>query len=339
MEILRLLIILALLVFPVAAFGQITIANSPFLYRPSTAFPDCDASTCFIDTVVPNQQHRDVPVRIRYPRGTTGPLPLILWSHGGGPDENGRVQNETWGRTLARDGYIVIHMSHFWSLEQLAAACLEFGVTSPGECGNNFPMGSLYRPRDANVVLGSLDFLEATFPELNNRIDRDRIAVAGWSYGSTTAMTLAGTRLRFSDSFTDVSFSNPLPKVFLALSPMAASEFGLKADSWREVTRPVLIATGASDYAGPDNPVNRRNVFQSVPSGQKYELYINHPAAEHTTFNLENADYPIFSQWLASYSLAYLDAKLKGNTLAGNYLISGRLPTFGSQKVVKLQRK
>lgn len=319
--------------------AQVTIENSPFLYNSPQQFSDCSSTECFVDTVVPNQQHRDVPIRIRFPRGTTGPLPLILWSHGGGPNETGREINYTWGRTLARAGYIVIHMSHFWSNEQRAAACLEFQVTDQTECFQVFPIGSLFRPRDANVVLGALDYLEQNFPQLSGRIDRNRIAVAGWSYGSTTAMTLAGARLRLSSAFTDVSFVNPLPKVFLAFSPMAAPIYGYKADSWREVTRPVLLATGSADTAPGDDGVSRRLVFQSLPVGQKYEIFIDHPDSTHDTFNLENPDHDEFSQWLASYALAYFDSKLKGNTLAGSYLISGRLPTYASRKIVKLQRK
>lgn len=325
-----------------SASGQITIVNSPFLYKPTENYNDCDNQnppSCYLDTTVANQAHRDVPIRIRFPRGATGQLPLILWSHGGGANDNGRAINETWGRTLARAGYIVVHMSHRpWTPAERAAACLEFNVTSEKEC-LAFPMLSLYRPRDANVVLGALDAIEQAFPVLSNRIDRNNIAVAGWSYGSFTVMTLAGARIRFSDTFNDVSFANPLPKVFLALSPQSSSAWGYKPDSWREISRPVLFGTGAADSAQNDPPEVRLIPFQSVPPGKKYQFYISHPAAIHETFNLENEDFPQFSQWLASYSLAYFDGYLKNRTTAQAFLISNRLPIYASRKVASISRK
>ena len=324
---------------PFAASAQITILDSAFLYKPQESYNDCENGSCFVDAVVPNQQHRNVPIRIRFPRNTPpGRLPLILWSHGGGPNEFGREINVTWGRTLARAGYIVIHMSHFWTPEQRAAACAEFAVANEQDC-LDFPMGSLFRPRDANVVLGALDWIEQNFPELADRIDRSNIAVAGWSYGSFTTMALAGSRIRFSDAFNDVSFMNPLPKAFLALSPQSSSAWGYKPDSWREITRPVLFATGAADVAQNDDPTTRRVPFQSVPRGKKYELYINHPAAIHETFNLETEMPPTFSQWLASYALAFLDGNLKNRPDGQVYLISNRLPLQGSRKTVSIYRK
>lgn len=324
---------------PLAALGQVTIVDSPFLYKPTENYNDCDNNVCFIDTVVVNQQHRDVPIRIRYPRGATGRLPFILWSHGGGANDNGRELNETWGRTLARAGYIVVHMSHrTWTPAQRAAVCMEFAVTNQDEC-LNLPMTTVYQPRDASAVLGALDTLEQNFPELSNRIDRNNIAVAGWSGGSLTAMALAGARFRISNAFNDVTFANPLPKVFLALSPQGPDYAGFKSDSWREISRPVLIATGSSDSTKGEDAPSRLVAFRSMPPGKKYQLYINHPATIHATFNLENTDYPQFSQWLASYTLAYFDGYLKIKSPGLAFLISNRLPLYASRKLVMISRK
>jgi hypothetical protein len=200
-------------------------------------------------------------------------------------------------------------------------------------------MLSVYQPRDANVVLGALDTLEQNFPELSNRIDRNNIAVAGWSGGSLTAMALAGARFRISNTFSDVSFANPLPKVFLALSPQGPDYAGFKTDSWREIFRPVLTATGLGDTTKGEDAPSRLVAFKSMPPGKKYQFYINHPASNHGTFNLENEAFPQFSQWLASYSLAFFDAHLKNRTAAQAFLISNRLPVYASRKVVVIYRK
>lgn len=332
-------IVIIALTMPLAALGQVTIVESPFLYKPAENYNDCDNNVCFVDLIIVNQQHRNVPIRVRYPRGTTGPLPLILWSHGGGFNDNGRQLNETWGRTLAKAGYVVVHMSHSTlSAAQVTAACTEFAAANLNECANLSFM-AVFQPRDASVVLSALDTIEQNIPELNNRIDRNNVAVAGWSGGSLTAMALAGARFRLTNAFNDVSFANPLPKVFLAFSPQGPDYLGFKTDSWREISRPVLTATGQGDTTEGEDAPSRLVAFRSMPAGKKYQLYIKHPATAHETFNLENDNFPIFSQWLASYTLAYFDSYLKSKPEAGSFLISKRLPLWGSRKTVFISRK
>ena len=329
---------------PLAAAGQVTIIESAFLYKPSESYNDCAGSpvpVCFVDTVAPDLggQHRSVPVRIRFPRGAVGRLPLVLWSHGGGLQDGGRALNEDWGRTLTRAGYIVIHMSHRdHTPAQRAAVCLEFAAASQDEC-TNLPMTAVLQARDASTVLAALDWLEANVPELNGRIDRGNIAVAGWSGGSLTAMALAGARFRLTAAFSDYSFADPLPKAFLANSPQGPDYAGFKADSWREIARPVLTATGPGDSTPGEEAASRLVPFQVMPPGRKYQLYINHPETFHETFNLGNTAHPEFSQWLASYTLAYFDSYLKNKTGAGAFLISSRLPLQGSRKTVSIYRK
>lgn len=211
-------------------------------------------------------------MRIRMPLNAPAGarLPLILWSHGGGRNNNGRMLNARWGRTLARAGYIVIHMSHReWTPTEREAVCNEFAAANMDEC-LNLPMIAVMQPRDANVVLGGLDWLEQNVPQLNGRIDRNNISVAGWSGGSLTAMAMAGARFRLTNASNDVSFANPLPKVFLALSPQGPNFAGFKTDSWREIFRPVLTTTGQSDITKGEDAPSRLVAFQSMTPGKKY---------------------------------------------------------------------
>ena len=57
------------------------------LYLPAQTY-----STAVLDnyTVRDIAHSRDIPILIRYPLGTSGPLPMILWSHGGGAQVNGK---------------------------------------------------------------------------------------------------------------------------------------------------------------------------------------------------------------------------------------------------------
>lgn len=329
----------AALTLAAAAFGQIVIRDSRTLFTPADDHPDCDpANVCFIDAEIQSQTHRNVPIRIRFPRETTGPLPLILWSHGGEANDNGRTLNGTWGRTLARAGYIVVHMSHrVPTTGERIALCSEFAIALVTEC-LEFPEPSVNRPRDANAVLAALDGLETTYPFLSGRIDRSRIAVAGWSGGSIAPMALAGARYRLSAGFTDVGFANPLPKVFLALSPQGPNYLGYKDDSWRLITRPVMIATGLGDTTPGEDAPSRLIPFQRMPAGEKYQVYIRHSDSNHGTFNLES-DYSVFNQWIASYALAFFDYHFYGRARPRRFLLNDRIPIFGMRARLEVSRR
>lgn len=318
-------------------FSQVTIPDSPFLYKPTENYTMALLDNYNVQDVAHN---RTIPLLVRYPAGTTGPLPTILWSHGGGADVNGKYGSVNWGTTLARAGYIVIHMSHVprTQVERLSQ-CAEFGVATLQECNDFFGPLEVDRPRDANAVLADLDGIENAFPQLADRIDRTRIGVAGHSFGAYTTITVAGGRVELTPAFNDVSFVNPLPKVFMALSPQGPGRFGFKDDSWREVTRPVLTATGEGDTTAGEDAPSRLIPFERMPAGRKYRFYIKDPASTHDTFNLNNDFEPEFSQWLASYGLAFLDANLKDRPSAQAFLFSQRLPLYASRKVVLISRK
>lgn len=317
--------------------AQVVIPDSPFLYKPAENYTMATLDNYNVQDVAHN---RTIPVLIRYPAGTTGPLPTVIWSHGGGADVNGKYGSVDWGTTLARAGYIVIHMSHVPRTQaERLSQCAEFEVQTLQACNDLFGALEVDRPRDANAVLADLGGIESAFPQLVGRIDRTRIGVAGHSFGAYTTITVAGGRVELTPTFNDVSFVNPLPKVFMALSPQGPGRFGFKDDSWREVTRPVLTATGAGDTTPGEEAADRLIPFDRMPVGKKYRLYITDPASTHDTFNLNNDLEPEFGYWVASYGLAFLDSNLKDRPEAGAFLISQRLPLYASRKVVVISRK
>ena len=57
------------------------------------------------------ERQRNVPVRLRWPdeNRLTGPLPVVIFSHGlGGTREGGSV----WGEAWVDAGFVVIHVQH-----------------------------------------------------------------------------------------------------------------------------------------------------------------------------------------------------------------------------------
>ncbi|MBL8151852.1 MAG: hypothetical protein JNN15_18165 [Blastocatellia bacterium] len=269
------------------------------------------------------ENNRNIPIFIRYPKEASGQLPLILWSHGGGPKDTGKYQNREWGQLLAESGYIVIHMSHLErSRAEANALYREFNL-SPRQGQRAFSTLEVDRPRDATAVLNNLDAIEKTFPEIAGKIDRDRVGVAGHSFGSYTAMLMGGARATLTEEFADLSFKHPLPKAILALSPQGPGRFGFEEDSWRELNLPVMSATGAADETPGEVPEDRVMPFSLMPPGEKYLFFINDEDADHATFNLGNKQHPEFSKWLGAAGVAFFDSALKNSAEARAYLVSG----------------
>lgn len=54
-----------------------------------------------------------------YPKGATGPLPVILWIHGGGFIGGSKDSRQDYGMTLANDGYLVANIDYALAPGQL----------------------------------------------------------------------------------------------------------------------------------------------------------------------------------------------------------------------------
>jgi dienelactone hydrolase len=128
---------------------------------------------------------RQVPVRIYLPTESTGPRPLVVFSHGlGGSREGYRYL----GRHFAAGGYIAVHIQHvgsdraLWSGNPLALLGRLNGAAQESE--------ALDRVADVKFVLDRL-----LSGEWAQRIDAGRVIVAGHSYGANTAMLVAGAKV------------------------------------------------------------------------------------------------------------------------------------------------
>ena len=130
---------------------------------------------------------RDVPARLFWPRGgDRGTVPLVLFSHGIGSADDGYTH---LGRHWARHGFASLHVRH---------------VGSDRSMWEGNPLGVMQRIERAaseqEAVHRAADLRWALDRVLAGpygaHIDRDRIVVAGHSYGANTAMLLAGARVQ-----------------------------------------------------------------------------------------------------------------------------------------------
>ncbi|MCP2266917.1 alpha/beta hydrolase family protein [Promicromonospora thailandica] len=194
----------------------------------------------------------DLRVRVTAPAAGTS-LPVIVFSHGFGESLDGYAPLvDHW----AAQGFAVVQPTHLDSRT--------LGLT-PDDA--RYPRIWRLRVDDLRAVLDHLDAVEAAVPGLAGRLDRDRIAVAGHSWGGQTASTLLGARVLDADGQPgeDLSDARVTAGVLLAtpgtggddLTPFAAENFSFMNPDFDGMTTPTLVVAGDQDKSalstrGPD---------------------------------------------------------------------------------------
>ena len=170
-------------------------------------------------------------------------LPVILFSHGNGQSLHayGPLANY-W----ASHGFVVIQPTH------LDSRMLALAADDPRR-----PQLWRWRERDLVAVLDALDRIEAAVPQIAGRLDRERIAVAGHSWGAQTASMLLGATHPDPDDGSTVNIKDSRVKagVLLAvpgtggdnLSPFAAEHFPFMHPDFSAMTTPTLVVAGDAD--------------------------------------------------------------------------------------------
>ncbi|MEW6085122.1 MAG: hypothetical protein AB1607_11055 [Chloroflexota bacterium] len=262
------------------------------------------------------ERDRTFPILIRYPAGASGPLPLIIWSHGGGYNDNGHHANEEWGTVLARAGYAVIHIAHVE--DELDSHCAPLQIPADEcepedmkEVSEGGTMLSIWynKPLDGIAVLDDLDNIENAS---GLTFDRDRIGAAGWSGGTVMVMGMAGSVRDVSPSVHNFTTIDPRVKAFLANSPQGIGSLGYTETSWDGIVGPVLVATGKADTTPNEQARSRLDSFEHMPGPDKYLLYLDSPDANHTTFGLGPDGAQDLQPYVAVTAVAFFDAYLRG---------------------------
>ncbi|WNV88818.1 alpha/beta fold hydrolase [Umezawaea sp. Da 62-37] len=185
-------------------------------------------------------------LRVRVSAPTTGQeLPVVVFSHGFGQSSDSYDPLvDHW----ASHGFVVVQPTH------LDSRTLDLPPEDP-----RTPLIWRIRVEDLTRVLDGLDLVEAAVPGLGGRVDRNRIAVAGHSWGGQTASMLLGARVVDPEGGPGEGMADPRVKagVLLAtpgtggadLTPFAAENFSFMNPDFTHMTTPALVVAGDRDQS------------------------------------------------------------------------------------------
>jgi dienelactone hydrolase len=175
----------------------------------ATAVGMPDASTHEVRDVLwmDDQRQRQVPARLYLPQDAAIKAPLVIFSHGIGGSREGYSYI---GKYLAANGIAALHVQHAGSDRNLWGGNPIQMVGRLQEAAKDSE--AIDRTKDMRFALTQV----LTDAQLKQRLDANRIAAAGHSYGANTTLLLAGARVLRDGKALDLS--DPRIKVAVIIS-------------------------------------------------------------------------------------------------------------------------
>jgi len=202
------------------------------------------------------------PLELRLTAPATGDaLPIVVLSHGFGPSNY----------IPSKDGYAPL--AQFWAERGIAVVQPTHASSRVGGFDPALPEGPFFwreRVVEMRTILDQLAEIERQAPAVAGRLDHDRIAVAGHSFGGHTCSLLLGGRLQGED------FSDPRIRagILLAtpgrggdLKPEYAARFPFFDVDFSGIELPTLVVCGAEDdpHFTPRGPEWHADAFHDAP--------------------------------------------------------------------------
>ncbi len=197
--------------------------------------------------------HRGTDLQVRVTAPVTGSnLPVLVVSHGFSKSMDSYAPLvDFWARQA-----VVVQPTH------LDSATLGLTPADP-----RFPDIWSIRVQDLTDTLDNLELVEAAVPGLAGRVDHQKLALVGHSWGGQSVGMLLGARVLGADGQAGPDLTDPRVKagVLLAttglggadLTPFAAENFPFMNPSFDGMTVPTLVVAGDHDQSmlstrGPD---------------------------------------------------------------------------------------
>ncbi len=165
----------------------------------------------------PGASDRSLPSTIWYPEGTSGPLPLLVYSHGFLSTRRGGAY---LARHLASHGYVVV--------------AADFPLTTPRASGTPDPRDVVNQPGDVSFLIDQILAMGESERPFEGTIDTRRIGVFGLSLGGVTSTLVA-----FHPNWRD-------PRVAAAIS-LAGPADVLGVGFYDQADVPFLMIAGTAD--------------------------------------------------------------------------------------------
>ena len=224
-------------------------------------------------------RHREVPVKVYYPREGAGPFPVIIFSHGLGGTRDGYAY---LGQHWASYGFVVVHVQHLGSDDAVwrgKAAPLAAMRAAAADLRN-----ALDRPKDISFVIDQLTKMNTSDTPLKGRLDLGHIGVGGHSFGGYTVLAVSGEQFitRLGQAFT---LADRRVTAAIAMSAPAPKE-GTDLDrAFAKITIPVLHMTGTEDNSpiGLTTAIDRRLAFDHSSHADRY--LVTFTGADHMLFS------------------------------------------------------
>lgn len=226
--------------------------------------PEPEITVAYTPILLPMPGRQPLELRLTAPAAGRD-LPIVILSHGFGPSNY----------IPSKDGYGPL--GQFWAERGLAViqpthASSRVGGLDPDLRGGPF----FWRERVAEMraILDQLAEVERQAPAAAGRLDHDRIAVAGHSFGGYTCSLLLGARLQNED------FSDPRIRagILLAspgrggadLTPENALRFPFFDVDFSGISTPTLVVCGADDdpHFTPRGPAWHADPFHEAPGAE-----------------------------------------------------------------------
>jgi predicted dienelactone hydrolase len=225
---------------------------------------DATPTVAYTPVTLPMDGRPPLELRVTAPvRGQK--LPIVLLSHGFGPSHY----------IPSKDGYA--HLAQFWAERGLVVIQPTHASSRVGGLAADAPGAPFFwreRVAEMRAILDGLSEIEAQAPAIAGRLDQERVAAAGHSFGGHTCSLLLGARLE-GESFKDPRIS---AGVLLAvpgrggadLTPENRERFPFFDLDFGGLTTPTLVVCGAEDnpHFTPRGPEWHADAYHDGPGAE-----------------------------------------------------------------------
>jgi predicted dienelactone hydrolase len=266
---------------------------------------------------------KELQMRLAFP-ASGGNYPVIVLSHGNGCSQD---LYAGFADHWASWGYVVIQPVHMDSRD--------LGYSMKGKTLEqmNFVVSS--RQADVSFVLDSLGRLERQIPQLQGKMDHERLVAAGHSMGAGTVMLLNGVEMISPRDQSRMASAEDRFDALIVISEPSNNRM-MPEDPWRLARVPTFIATGSDDFSmvGARDGKKSSSAWQLAPDAARPDQphwYLYMEGSDHYLGGVickDNAPGPKDYDGLNiinGASTAFLEAYINADPAAQAFLASGAI--------------